>query len=556
MSADFWAAKRRAAGIGDPAIEALLDDIDRETAGPPRGATNGQPPPKMESPAASDDRVAQEQGAEPWPEPQPLPIGLPPVQAFDPDLLPDSLRPWIRDIADRLQCPPDFPAVAAVVCLSTVVGRQVAIRPKRRDDWTVVPNLWGAVVGRPSLLKTPALAEPMKMLARLEDAAREEHEQAMNEHAARALVAEAGDKAARQAIAKAVKDGKLDPMEIARKAVQEAADEAPRRRRYTSNDGTVEKLGELLRDNPRGILVFRDELVGWLQSLDREGREGNRAFYLEAWNGNGRFTFDRIGRGTVEVEATCLSLLGGIQPGPLSFYMAGAMGGGAGDDGLLQRLQLLVWPDSPRDWRNVDRWPDSAARQAAWEVFQRLDHLDQGAVGARQDEGDAVPWLRFAPDAQGDFDGWREALEARLRAGDLHAALEAHLAKYRSLVPSLALLFHLADNPGGGPVALPSLLRALAWAEYLETHARRLYGQALSPDVAAALELDRRLGELPQPFTAKDIYRNHWRFLDPEGTRGALAVMEDFNRVRGVRTGGAGRPTVRYWIHPSLRGEG
>src|SRR4028119_1317950 len=91
----------------------------------------------------------------------------------------------------------------------------------------------------------------------------------------------------------------------------------PARRRYLLNDATVEKLGEILRDNPNGVAVFRDELTGWIRGLEREGREGDRAFYLEAWNGNGRFTYDRIGRGTIDIEAACVSILGTIQPGPL-----------------------------------------------------------------------------------------------------------------------------------------------------------------------------------------------------------------------------------------------
>ncbi len=76
-----------------------------------------------------------------WPEPQPLPRGLPAVEPFDYDLLPDVFRPWVKDIAERMQCPPDFPAVAAMATLAGVVGKQVGIRPKRRDDWLVVPNL-------------------------------------------------------------------------------------------------------------------------------------------------------------------------------------------------------------------------------------------------------------------------------------------------------------------------------------------------------------------------------------------------------------------------------
>ena len=36
-----------------------------------------------------------------------LPIALPPVAPFADDLLPVALRPWISDIAQRMQCPPD-----------------------------------------------------------------------------------------------------------------------------------------------------------------------------------------------------------------------------------------------------------------------------------------------------------------------------------------------------------------------------------------------------------------------------------------------------------------
>ena len=52
----------------------------------------------------------------------------------------------------------------------------------------------------------------------------------------------------------------------------------------------MEKPGELLRDNPTGLLVLRDELVGFIASWDKEGREGKRAFYLETWNGNSILT--------------------------------------------------------------------------------------------------------------------------------------------------------------------------------------------------------------------------------------------------------------------------
>ena len=125
-----------------------------------------------------------------------------------------------------------------------------------------------------------------------------------------------------------------------------------------TNDTTVEKLGELLAANPNGLLVFRDELTGWLRQLDKDGQEGARSFTSKAWGGKGSYVFDRIGRSTLHIDSACVSILGGIQPGPLIDYVSAANGQGRGADGLLQRFQLIVWPDDPGTWRNVDRWPE------------------------------------------------------------------------------------------------------------------------------------------------------------------------------------------------------
>src|SRR4051812_5116484 len=66
---------------------------------------------------------------------------------FDPDLmLPASILPWILDEAERLGVPPVQVAVGAIVALSSVVGVKVGIRPRKLDEWTLLPILWGAVV--------------------------------------------------------------------------------------------------------------------------------------------------------------------------------------------------------------------------------------------------------------------------------------------------------------------------------------------------------------------------------------------------------------------------
>lgn len=487
-----------------------------------------------------------------WPEPGELPSGLPDVPSLSVDMLPAGVSAWVADVSERMQCPIEYAAVAAIIAASALIGRQIGIRPKRHDDWTVTPNLWGCVIGRPGVMKSPALKEMLRPVNRIEDEAAKAHEEAVKHLEASGMIEDARYYVNKEKIKKLLKDGKDDDaFMLAADAVSNQA--APQRKRYITNDPTVEKLGEILAANPRGVMLFRDELTGWLRSLDKDGREPDRAFYLEAWEGNGRFTYDRIGRGTIDITACCVSILGGIQPGLISDYIATAVRGGAGDDGLVQRFQLLVWPDIPLRWRNVDRRPATQARDEYQAVLARLNTLDAEALGADTAEDGGLPFLRFDDLAQELFDTWRHDLELRVRSGELIPAFESHLAKYRSLVPSLALIFQLLSG-NRGPVDHASVLLALRWAEFLEQHALRLYSVVVDADAHAARRLAAKIRkrELTGAFTIRDIQRHGWSGLPARAVvQAAVDVLVDLHWLGEVRRNGTGgRPSVTYVINP------
>ena len=115
--------------------------------------------------------------AERWPEPEPLADALPDVAQFDLELMPESFRPLVKDVAERMQVPPDFPAVAAIAALAGVTNRRAMIQPKRNDDtWTVVPNLWGGIVAPPGMLKSPVLSCMTQPARAIESEWRKAHE--------------------------------------------------------------------------------------------------------------------------------------------------------------------------------------------------------------------------------------------------------------------------------------------------------------------------------------------------------------------------------------------
>lgn len=495
-----------------------------------------------------------------WPVPIPLPNALPPVDSFDSDLLPEALRPWVMDIAYRMQCPADFPAVAALVGLSSLIGARAVIQPKARDDWQVVPNLWSAIVGRPGVKKSPALNEALKPLRRLQTVEMELHKAAHDawelDFKVAGMQSEGNERKAKGLASK-------DP--VAARALLQPVDTPPepKARRLIVNDATVEKLGELMEQNPWGILSYRDELYGLLTSLDKQGQEGSRAFYLTSYDGNQGYTFDRIARGTVHIPRVCLAMIGGIQPGRIQEYVRGAVAGGSADDGLLQRFGLTVWPDVTGEYVHVDQWPDTPAKQTAWAVFERLAKLEPA------NETEPVIW-RFTPAAQEIFVEWLVPFETELRGDTLYPAMVSHLAKYRKLIPALALVFALIDTPGSGNlVGECELIRALAWGGYLRSHARRLYAAAVMPETTDAANLLAKIkagkltdtdGLILESFTPRQIAVKGWAGLGtPEAVRKAADLLTEYDWLRRqvVPSGAAGgRPSERYSINPAAMKRG
>ncbi|MDD5036673.1 MAG: YfjI family protein [Methylococcaceae bacterium] len=490
-----------------------------------------------------------------WPEPQPLPDGLPPVAAFDYALLPGTLQPWARDICERVQCAPDYVGAAIMAALGSVIGRKLGIRPQARTDWTVTPNQWALIIGRPGVLKSPAMEAALSPIKRLAAQAVEAHKIARDAHLTddkvAKLRAEASAKAARKILDK-------DPRADVGYLLEDKEEEEPTLRRYLANDSTAAALGELHRQNHNGLLVFRDEMVSLLKSLDREDNSEARGFYLTGWNGDSPYTFDRIMRGmNLHIPAVCLSLLGSTQPGRIADYIRAAVRGGSGDDGLLQRFGLLVWPDNGGDWRDVDRWPNSEAKREANQVFEALDQMELANIGAQQDtdpddKPDGMPYLRFDTAGLALFLEWRTDLEARLRGGELHPAMESHLAKYRKLVPGLALILHLADE-GTGPVSERATLQALAWAQDLETHARRAYASLAMPEASAAKAIIQRIrkGDLPSTFASWQVWRPGWAMLsDREQVAEALRLLVELDWLGATRRETAGRTATVYQVNP------
>jgi hypothetical protein len=130
--------------------------------------------------------------------------------------------------------------------------------------------------------------------------------------------------------------------------------------------------------------------------------------------------------------------------------------------------------------------------------------------------------------------------------------MESHLAKYRKLVPGLALICHLAEG-ASGPVARPAVLRALAWGEYLETHARRLYASVAAPDAATARAIVAKIrsGALPGVLGVRQVWKQGWSGLtDLEQVKAGFKLLVDYDWLIESRKITGGRPSFEYRLNP------
>lgn len=474
-----------------------------------------------------------------WPEPQKLPGELRPVLELNPDWLPKALREGCMDIAERLSCPLDYVAIPAIVGAGTALGNTVGILPKEFDDsWVVHAGFWGGIVGSPGNMKTPALNASLKPVQHLEEMAAAQYKRDYAQYRT--------DKAAFDKAMASFKSEKTTafPVEPTK----------PVKTRYIVNDVTYQALGEILAENPRGILALADELSGLLQSLDTPGQEASRGFYLSGWGGQGNYTFDRITRDSITLTRYQLAVFGGFQPDRIKSYVRHAQSGNSKNDGLLQRFQLLVWPEHVGDYQHIDRPANKEALAQMNKAINSLNQLNNIPLAGSTKNSAGVSLLHFDSSAQKIFNDWYQKNEAMLRTGSLAPSEHSHFAKYRSLVPGLALLFHLI-NGHQGPVSEDSLGTALQFAGYLKSHAKRTYGSVNGLDSAPAKALARKLleGKLVDCFTQRSVLHKGWAGLsNKDAVLLAVNALVEHNWLTEHLSENSGRKTTNYKINPRI----
>lgn len=514
---------------GLDAVRSCFDDPQAPAEDPPEPERYDMPEqPYDDAPPPGDD---------PAPAVQHDPIDIFaefPVPPIARDMLPAAIADYAFDAGELVGVDPAMVAIPALVTCAAALHDDIKIQPKRHETgWTESARLWCAVVGAPSVKKSPSIKRATRRLRKIDI---ELHDQNVASQAQYLDALETH------------KEHKKEAKKAG--APVQAAPEAPKQTRMVVEDITIEALSEVLKDNSRGILVVRDELSGWFGSMDaysggKGGGSKDRASWLELYNGGPRMV-DRVMRGSLVVPNWSGCMIGGIQPDAIRRIAQDMT-----DDGLMQRFMIIIGKNAPEH----DRPEDSVA----YSGFSRLvDHLY-----AIQGGGDAVVSLSD------------EAHEVRLRLNAyttdlveypaLPGGLRSHLGKWSGLFARLCLIYHAIecqsvrehplsyDVSGDTAERVERLMR-----EYLLPHALAYYTDILG--AAGDLEHSRWiaghvLSKKLNTITHRDLMQAYrqWRGLDDWRRQRITQTLADMGWLIPVGDERASKRGAHTWaVNPKV----
>ena len=399
--------------------------------------------------------VEMAEAAPAWaPEAGPGPV-VQPYQAFPVDALPEPVRGFVSAGAKALGCDPSYIALPLLSALGAAIGNTRRVELKR--GWREPPILWMAIVGESGTMKSPAMELALRPVRKRQHEAMKEYEAEKERYEQELLRYERdlGDWKRRK--------DKSDPPRKPEEPVAE---------RYWCDDATVEAMAVLLLKQPRGLLMVRDELSGWLGGFDRysQGKGCDVGRWLEMF-GARPMVVDRKTSGHVYVPMAAVSIAGGIQPG----ILRSSLGQKHLQNGLAARL-LLAWPPRRRKrWTEADIAPEG--ERALEAVFRRL----YGLQGQEDEEGEVQPIeIGLTPEGKR---AWIEFYNAH--AGEqveLTGSLSAAWSKLEAYAARLALVVHFVRWAGKDPslvnseaVDEVSIAAGVTLLRWFKAEARRVY---------------------------------------------------------------------------------
>lgn len=451
---------------------------------------------------------------------------LPDYKPFPVEALPSVMRRLVEEGASALGCDPAFVALPALAVTASTIGMKRTIQLKR--TWREPASIWSAVVCESGTLKTPAHRLAVGPLFKIQQqrlaayrTAKLAFEEAKSQYEEKRKVADKND----------LEPGDPPP--------------EPKLQRVYCSDTTIEKLAEVLEDNPNGVLVSREELAAWFRGFTRYKSNGGTDLpnWLELSQA-GTLSIDRKTgeRRLVLVPHALASVTGGIQPGVLTRCLTPEFM----DSGLAARLLLAYPPKKLKQWTDLEIHPETERNYEA--LLTHLLALKSGS----DDNGEPIPVaVQLSPEAKAawvKFYNWW-AGKQWAASGELAAAyskLEAYAARF-------ALIHHVASRVSSelgdrDPIQVESIAAGTKLCCWFAGECQRIYQLlAESEEERETRHLIELIKSREGHITVRDLQRSNSRkYPTSDAAQDALQALVECRtgewQVSAPRSRGGHRP--------------
>jgi hypothetical protein len=522
--------------------------------------------------SSNEDRITAEDfidafGYEYWEEPTSLDLSQNALEPLSTNILPSLGRKFVNEGVQTINCASEFIAIPLIILISSLIGHKIHIQPTSDKQHLITVVLWGMLIGEPGTKKTPASMFAMRLLDVLIENADKEYLKKIKRSEAKKdidgilykLALKQSTEYLKQATETNNEQRQRALVSKAEKALHQVADKRVTltKKRYKTSNATFSALHKVMLENPNGLLLSIDEIIGLLSILHRKGNEETKAYILECFSGWGSFDVDRATTNHKPGRNMALSIFGTIQPDKLFIFLKKVLTSGLDNDGFLARFQLLVslqYPVKMNSKRHV--------------VDQKIIDNMQGFIVALNNHGfgfEDKPLkervVKFTFDAEQAYQDWWFDFSNKYENEKTHPVFDGHMRKYDSLVASLALIFEVISAYDYssesiapiGEVTIKSLNRAIAFTTFLEGHAKVIFNPSQNLAHTNAMTIDAKLADLPEKFTVRDIAQRNLAGINRSSdlTQEALNVLITHHRVKKL-THDYSSKTQRYQANPKL----
>ena len=396
--------------------------------------------------------------------------------SFPLEIFPKAIRDIIEALEEYENYNVDFTSASFLTVFAAAMGNTWSVR--FMTGWVSRPIIYMVLVGSPSCGKTPPLQQAVAPLLKLDGEYDMIYCKEMETYR---------------------RWERMSAKQRERHSLPEEM-EMPQRKCHVVVDSTVEALIGALRDNPRGVLIYKDEIDSLLSNFNRYN-SSDEGYFLSLFSGT-PFKYSRKSNNEhIFLANPYCSIIGSTQPGRLDEQF----GGKRMMNGFSSRF-LKVYPEIDK----MPSWNDTAMPDGVLEEWERIIRKVITVTPSTDQEGKATSIeLMFSQDAKLRIIQWKDAVNNKAYAETDSDAVRALCGKLETYLVRFCLVIQImhciCGESGMDEIEPRTAELAIRLTEYFRNMESRI-----APEIETGI-LDNRftelLGNLRDSFTTAEAVR-------------------------------------------------